>query len=108
MNRLTFLSTTAVGGASALSGCLSVLPLSDSNTSLPDVPTGAWTQYGANETNSFTTNVSAPSQGNLAWTSEAFTRWQPVVSNGTVYTTNFDPSHDGSAIALDAQDGTEQ
>ena len=108
MNRRAFLSTTAVVGASALSGCLSMLPLSDSNTSLPDVPTGAWTQYGADETNSFTTTASAPSQGNLAWTSEAFTRWQPVVSDGTVYTTNFDPSHDGSAIALDAQDGTEQ
>jgi outer membrane protein assembly factor BamB len=108
MNRRTFSSTTAVVGASALSGCLSVLPSSDSNTSLPAVPTGAWTQYGADETNSFTTTVFAPSQGNLAWTSEAFTRWQPVVSNGTVYTTNFDPSHDGSAIALDAQDGTEQ
>jgi len=85
-----------------------MLPFSDSNTSLPDVPTGAWTQYGANETNTFTTNVSGPSQGNLAWTSDAFTRWQPVVSDGTVYTTNFDPSHDGSAIALDAQTGTEQ
>lgn len=108
MNRRTFLSTTTVVGASALSGCLSRLPLSDSYTPLPDVPIGAWTQYGANETNTFTTNVSAPSQGNLAWTSDAFTRWQPVVSEGTVYTTNFDPSHDGSAVALDAQTGTEQ
>jgi outer membrane protein assembly factor BamB len=30
-----------------------------------------------------------------------------VIADGTVYTTNFDPSNDGSAIALDAQDGTE-
>ncbi|MFC4827141.1 PQQ-binding-like beta-propeller repeat protein [Halorussus aquaticus] len=107
MKRRTFLSTAAVG-ASTLSGCLSMLPSSDSDTPLPDVPTGAWTQYGADAANTFATDVSAPSQGNLAWTSETFTRWQPAVSDGTVYTTNFDPSHDGSAIALDAQDGTEQ
>lgn len=31
-----------------------------------------------------------------------------VVSDGTVYMTNFDPSHDGSAIALDAQGGSEE
>ncbi|WP_343232847.1 PQQ-binding-like beta-propeller repeat protein [Natrinema salinisoli] len=81
---------------------------SHSDTPLPDVPTGAWTQYGADEANTFATDVSAPSRGNLAWTSEAYTSWQPVVSDGTVYMTNFDPSNDGSAIALDAQDGTEQ
>lgn len=44
----------------------------------------------------------------MAWTSKAFTRWRPVVSDGTVYLTNFDPSKDGSVFALDAQDGTEQ
>lgn len=107
MNRRKFLST-AVVGASTLSGCLSMFSSSHSDKPLPDVPTGAWTQYGANEANTFTINVSAPSQGNLAWTSGAFTRWQPVVSDGIVYMTNFDPSNDGSAIALDAQDGTEQ
>ncbi|WP_178917865.1 PQQ-binding-like beta-propeller repeat protein [Natronomonas gomsonensis] len=107
MDRRTFLST-AIVGSGTLSGCLSTIPSLDSDTSLPDVPTGAWTQYGADGTNSFASNVSVPSEGNLAWTSKAFTRWQPVVSNGTVYTTNFDPSNDGSAIALDAQDGTEQ
>ncbi|MFD1648011.1 outer membrane protein assembly factor BamB family protein [Haloarchaeobius litoreus] len=85
-----------------------MISASHSDRPLPDVPTGAWTQYGANEENTFTTNVSAPSQGNLAWVSDAFTRWQPVVSDGTVYMTNFDPSLDGSAIALDAKDGTEQ
>ncbi|WP_251344057.1 PQQ-binding-like beta-propeller repeat protein [Haloplanus halophilus] len=105
MNRRTFLST-AVVGASALSGCLSMLPSSD--TPLPDAPTGAWTQYGAGGANTHAPDVSAPPRGNLAWTSEAFTRWQPAVSDGTVYTTNFDPSHDGSAIALDARDGTER
>jgi outer membrane protein assembly factor BamB len=31
-----------------------------------------------------------------------------VIDEGTVYTTNFDPSHDGSAIALDARDGSEE
>ncbi|SEH67079.1 Outer membrane protein assembly factor BamB, contains PQQ-like beta-propeller repeat [Halopenitus malekzadehii] len=107
MNRRTILSTTVVG-ASTLSGCLSMLPSLDSDTPLPKAPTGAWTQYGADGTNTFATNASAPPRGNLAWTSEAFTRWQPVVSDGTVYLTNFDPSNDGSAIALDAQDGTEQ
>ncbi|RLM60024.1 PQQ-binding-like beta-propeller repeat protein, partial [Halorubrum sp. Atlit-26R] len=85
-----------------------MLPLLDSDTPLPDDPTGEWTQYGANGANTFATDVSAPPQGNLAWTSDAFTRWRPAVSDGTVYTTNFDPSNDGSAIALDAQDGTEQ
>lgn len=107
MNRRTFLSTTVVG-ASTLSGCLSVLPSSDSDRALPNVPAGTWSQYGADGGNTFATDASPPSRGNLAWTSEAFTRWQPVVADGTVYTTNFDPSNDGSAIALDAQDGTEQ
>jgi len=106
MNRRTFLST-AVVGASTLSGCLSRLPLVDPDTPLPETPTGAWTQHGANGANTSALNVAVPSQGNLAWTSEAFTRWQPAVSDGTVYTTNFDPSHEGSAIAFDAQDGTE-
>ncbi|QHS16168.1 PQQ-binding-like beta-propeller repeat protein [haloarchaeon 3A1-DGR] len=107
MNRRRFLATASVG-ASTLSGCLSMLPSLDSDTSLPKTPTGAWTQYGADGTNTFATNVSAPARGNLAWTSEAFTRWQPVVSDGTVYLTNFDPSNDGNAIALDARDGTER
>ncbi len=103
--------STVVGGAGLLSGCLSRLPLVGSDfpdRPLPDVPTGSWPQYGANGANSFAPDVSAPPRGNLAWTSEAFTRWQPAISDGTVYTTNFDPSTDGSAIALDAQDGTEQ
>lgn len=107
MNRRKYLSTAAVS-TSLFSGCLSMLFSSNSDRPLPNVPTGEWTQYGANGANTFVPNASAPSQGNLAWTSEAFTRWQPVVSDGTVYLTNFDPSHDGSAIALDAQDGTEQ
>jgi len=100
--------STAVVGASALSGCLSILPSVDSDRPLPNVPTGAWTQYGANGGNTFTPGVSAPSDGNLAWTSAAFTRFQPAVADGVVYMTNFDPSHDGSVIALDGQDGTEQ
>jgi len=108
VNRRTFLATAGLAASGALSGCLSRLPLVDSDTPLPDDPTGAWTQYGANGANTFAANVSAPSRGNLAWTSDVFTRWRPVVADGTVYTTNFDPSNDGSAIALDAQDGTEQ
>jgi len=108
VNRRRFLAKTGVGASTLLSGCLSLLPSLDSDTSLPDVPTGAWTQYGADGANTFAADVSAPPQGNLVWTSEAFTRWQPAVSDGTVYTTNFDPSNDGSAIALDAQNGTEQ
>lgn len=107
MNRRTFLSTV-VGGTATFSGCLSMLSSSHSDRPLPDVPAGAWTQYGANGENTFATNVSAPAQGNLAWTSDAFTSWQPVVSDGTVYITNFAPSRDGSAIALDAEDGTER
>lgn len=107
MSRRAFLST-AVVGAGTLSGCLSLLSSSDGDRPLPDVPTEAWTQYGADGANTFAPDVSAPPRGNLAWTSEAFTRWQPAVSDGMVYVTNFDPSNDGSAIALDAQDGTEQ
>ena len=85
-----------------------MLPSGRPDTPLPAVPGGAWTQHGADSANTFSSDVSAPSRGNLAWTSEAFTRWNPVVADGTVYTTNFDPSNDGSAIALNAQDGSEQ
>ena len=106
-NRRAFLAA-AVGGASALAGCLSMLPAVDSDRPLPSVPTGAWTQYGANGANTFTSGCVAPSEGNLAWTSAAFTRFQPAVADGVVYMTNFDPSHEGSVIALDAQNGTEQ
>lgn len=107
MKRRAFLST-AVVGTSSLSGCVSMLPSLDSDRPLPDAPTGAWTQHGADGANTHAPNVSGPSEGNVAWTSDAFTRWQPAVSDGTVFTTNFDPSNDGSAIALDAQDGTER
>ncbi len=107
MNRRRFLAT-ACSGTAALSGCISVLPSAKPDTPLPAVPDGTWTQHGANSGNTFATDVSAPPRGNLAWVSAAFTRWDPVVTNGTVYTTNFDPSNEGSAIALDAQDGSEQ
>ena len=107
MNRRTLLATTCVGTA-ALAGCLSVLPSGRPDTPLPAVPDGAWKQHGANGANTFVSDVSAPSRGNLAWESAAFTRWEPVITDGTVYTTNFDPSNEGSAVALDAQDGSEQ
>jgi len=108
MDRRTFLTTTCAGTA-ALSGCLSALPwTSGGNTPLPEVPGGSWTQHGADAANTFAPAVSAPSRAAFAWTSSAFTRWDPVIADGTIYTTNFDPSNDGSAIALDAQDGTEQ
>jgi len=102
------LLSTAIVGASAFSGCLSALRSVRSDRPLPTTPEGRWTQHGADAANTFTASVSAPPQGNLAWTSAAFTRWTPVLADGTVYTTNFDPSHEGSAIALDAQDGSEQ
>lgn len=107
MNRRTFLST-AIVGTSALCGCLSMFQESREDTPLPEVPTGSWTQYGANGANTFATDATVPPRGNLAWTSAAFTRWQPVVSDGAVYMTNFDPSKNGSVIALDALDGAEQ
>jgi len=107
MNRRTYLATACVGTA-ALSGCLSVLPSDKPDRPLPAVPDGTWTQHGANSANTFVSDVSAPQRGNLAWESTAFTRWDPVITDGTVYTTNFDPSNEGSAIALDAQDGSEQ
>lgn len=108
MDRRTFLST-AIAGTIALSGCVSTLleePRED--TPLPAVPTGSWSQYGANGANTFATDAAVPPRGNLAWTSAAFTRWQPVVSDGTVYMTNFAPSKDGSVFALDARDGSER
>lgn len=80
----------------------------DSDRPLPTIPGGEWTQHGADAANTFAPSVSAPPRANMAWTSAAFTRWTPVVADGTVYTTNFDPSHEGSAIALNAQDGSEQ
>ncbi|WP_324663776.1 outer membrane protein assembly factor BamB family protein [Haloarcula sediminis] len=107
MNRRTLLATACVGTA-ALSGCLSVFSAGRPDTPLPAVPDGGWTQHGANSANTFVSDVAAPPRGNLAWESAAFTRWSPVISDGTVYITNFDPSNDGSAIALDAQDGSEQ
>lgn len=103
MNRRTFLGTVTVG-AVTVAGCLS----GSTDRPLPETPTGSWTQYGADGANTSAPGVAAPSRGNLAWTSDAFTRWQPAIADGTVYMTNFDPSNDGSAIALDAKDGTEK
>jgi outer membrane protein assembly factor BamB len=107
MNRRTLLTAACVGTA-ALSGCLSILPSGRPDTPLPAVPDGSWTQHGSDSGNTFAPDVSAPSRGNLAWESAAFTRWDPVIAGGTVYITNFDASNEGSAIALDAQDGSEQ
>lgn len=107
MKRRTLLSAAAVGSG-ALSGCLSVLPSSSPDRSLPTTPGGAWTQHGADAANTFASDVSAPPRGNLAWTSETFTRWTPAVADGAVYTTNFDPNNEGSAVALDARDGSER
>lgn len=107
MDRRRFLTTVATGSV-ALSGCVSTLLSGRANTPLPSVPEGAWTQHGADAANTFAPTVSAPPRGNLAWTSEAFTRWDPVFADGTVYTTNFDPNNEGSAIALDARDGSER
>ncbi|RYJ14290.1 pyrrolo-quinoline quinone [Halogeometricum borinquense] len=107
MDRRAFL-TTFCAGTAALSGCLSTFSSGRADTPLPEVPEGSWTQHGADAANTFASDVSAPSRGNLAWTSEAFTQWEPVIADGTVYTTNFAPSKEGSAIALDAQDGSEQ
>ena len=106
MDRRTFV-TTGFAGAVSVSGCLSLLPSGRAKTPLPAVPGGSWTQHGADSANTFAPDVAAPPRGNLAWTSEAFTRWEPVIADGTVYTTNFDPSTDGHAFALDAQDGSE-
>ncbi|WP_435115362.1 PQQ-binding-like beta-propeller repeat protein [Halolamina sp. C58] len=107
MNRRTVLTAGCVGTA-ALSGCLSILPSGRPDTPLPQTPDGSWSQHGADSGNTFASAVAAPSRGNLAWESAAFTRWDPVIADGTVYTTNFDASNEGSAIALDARDGSEQ
>lgn len=108
MDRRSFL-TTACAGAGLLSGCLSTILEDDSeNVPLPTRPSGDWTQYGANSANTFALDASAPSEGNLAWTTEAFTRFEPVVSDGTAFITNFDANTDQSVIAIDTKDGSEQ
>ncbi|MFC3960086.1 PQQ-binding-like beta-propeller repeat protein [Halovivax cerinus] len=110
MNRRSYLSA-AVGGAGVLSGCLSRLPLIGSDVPdrpLPNTPMGSWRQYGADGANSSARDVSVPSRGNLAWTLEDYTQCQPAVSDGVVYTTVYDRTDGASAIALDAQDGTER
>ncbi|SDZ75201.1 Outer membrane protein assembly factor BamB, contains PQQ-like beta-propeller repeat [Haloplanus vescus] len=60
------------------------------------------------EENTGTSEATAPPRGNLAWTSDAFTRWLPVTADGDVYIGNVDPDPAPKIVGLDATDGTER
>ncbi|AEH38698.1 outer membrane protein assembly factor BamB family protein [Halopiger xanaduensis] len=60
------------------------------------------------EGNTGATEATVPPRGNLAWTSDAFTRWPPVVADGTVYIGNVDQNPGPKIVALDATDGSER
>lgn len=85
-----------------LSGCLE-----DRGRSLPS-PTNSWEQYMHDQKNTAATGTSVPSQGNLAWTSDAFTRWAPVAADGDVYIGNVDSTPAPKIVALEATDGGER
>lgn len=100
--RRTVLASTAAGLSISLSGCL------DGGRSLPSTPTGSWSQYMRDEANTGASEATVPPRGNLAWTSEAFTRWLPVAADGEVYIGNVDPNPGPKIVGLDATDGTER
>lgn len=94
----------SVGGASVgLGGCLS-----SRDRSLPSTPSGSWRQYMRDKGNTGATGVTVPPRGNLAWTSDVFTRWLPVVADGEVYIGNVDPNPGPKIVGLNATDGSER
>jgi outer membrane protein assembly factor BamB len=103
INRRTFL-TASIGGVSVgLGGCLG-----SRDRSLPSTPSGSWRQYMRDKGNTGATGATVPPRGNLAWTSDAFTRWLPVVADGEVYIGNVDPNPGPKIVGLDATDGSER
>ena len=103
LTRRAFLAASIASVSVGLSGCLG-----SRDRSLPSAPSGSWRQYMQDEENTGATGVTVPPRGNLAWTSDAFTRWLPVVADGEVYIGNIDPSPGPKIVGLDAMDGTER
>lgn len=101
VDRRTVLSATAAGVG--LGGCLG-----RRDRSLPSTPSGSWEQYMRDEGNTGATRATVPPRGNLAWTSDTFSRWQPVVADGTIYIGNVDQNPGPKIVALDATDGSER
>jgi outer membrane protein assembly factor BamB len=99
MNRRTFLAT-GVSAALTISGCFG-----SEDKPLPVTPSGAWSQRAYDSSNTAHTGSSVPERGNIAWTSDAFTRWQPVVADGCVYIGRVEGNP--RLTALDARDGSE-
>ncbi|MYL15567.1 PQQ-binding-like beta-propeller repeat protein [Halorubrum terrestre] len=101
--RRAFLTATAAGVSVGLGGCLG-----DGDRSFSSAPSGSWRQYMRDEGNTGATGATAPPRGNLAWTSNAFTRWSPVAADGAVYIGNVDPNPGPKIVGLDATDGSER
>lgn len=106
MNRRQYLVTASTCGIAAVAGCLG----GRADRSLPETPTGAWSQARHDEANTGYANATVPPRGNHAWTSEEFTRWKPVAADGEVYIGNVGAGSDGPPVivALDARDGSER
>ncbi|ELZ42090.1 outer membrane protein assembly factor BamB family protein [Halorubrum tebenquichense] len=103
VRRRSVLAAGAAGVFAGLSGCLG-----DGDRSLPSTPSGSWPQHMRDGANTAATAATAPSRGNLAWTSDAFTRWPPVAVDDEVYIGNVDPNPGPKVVALDATDGSER
>ncbi|ELZ54043.1 Pyrrolo-quinoline quinone beta-propeller repeat-containing protein [Halorubrum hochstenium ATCC 700873] len=103
VRRRSVLTAGVAGVFAGLSGCLG-----DGDRSLPSTPSGSWPQHMRDGANTGATAATAPSRGNLAWTSDAFTRWPPVAVDDEVYVGNVDPSPGPKVVALDATDGSER
>lgn len=103
VKRRSLLTAGVAGVFAGLGGCLG-----DGDRSLPSTPSGSWPQYMRDEGNTAATAVTVPSRGNLAWTSDAFTRWSPVAVDGEVYIGNVDSNPGPKIVALDATDGSER
>ena len=103
VKRRTFLAAGIASISVGLSGCLG-----SRDRSLPSAPSGSWPQYMYDDRNTGSTRATAPSRGNLAWTSDAFTRWLPVTADGEVYIGNVDSNPGPKIVGLDARDGSER
>jgi len=85
----------SIAGVCGVSGCLA-----SPDRALPTAPTGTWNQSGYDAQNTFSSDVTVPERGNLAWDGGSG-RMLSVVANRTVYTVD----KDGGLSALYAQTG---
>ena len=84
-----------IAGVCGVSGCLA-----SPDRTLPTAPTGTWNQSGCNAQNTFSSDVTVPERGNLAWDGGSG-RMLSVMVDRTVYTVD----EDDSLTALNAQTG---